>query len=130
MQRIITRYLGIDYGTVRIGLALGDSETRLAIPFTVVGGIDEVIKLIEDEEIDEIVIGAPLTLKNEEGKMRQEVERFIESIRSKKDIRINIFDERLTSKAADALEGGKKIKADRDAIAAMIILQSFLDRNL
>ena len=128
MKKLITRYLGIDYGTVRIGLALGDSEIKLAIPFMVVASVDEILKVIRDEEIDEIVIGAPLTLRSEEGKMSQEVDQFIKLIESKLNVPINIVDERLTSKAADVLEGGKKIKAERDAVAAMIILQSYLDR--
>ena len=130
MIKLITRYLGIDYGTVRIGLAIGDSETKLAMPFNVVKNIDEVVTIINDEEIEEIVIGAPLTMNNELGHMKTEVDQFIKLLESKINLPIIIIDERLSSKGADALVGNKKTKADRDAIAAMIILQTFFDRSV
>jgi putative Holliday junction resolvase len=130
MANIINRYLGIDYGTVRIGLALGDSETKIAMPFAVVGSIEEIIKIIEDEQIDELVVGSPLTMRNEAGNMKNEVDRFIKILESKTKLPIKIIDERLSSKGADALVGNKKTKADRDAIAAMIILQSYFDKQL
>ncbi|KKR19917.1 MAG: hypothetical protein UT48_C0026G0008 [Parcubacteria group bacterium GW2011_GWE2_39_37] len=124
----IKRYLGIDYGTKRIGLALGDSEMKIAMPFMVVADVDAVIKAIEDEDIDEIVIGLPITMKNEAGAMKKDVDQFIEKLKEKTSLPIIEIDERLTSKGADALVGNKKTKAERDAIAAMIILQSYLDK--
>jgi len=55
---------------------------------------------------------------------------FLEELRAEVDLPVKAFDERLSSKAADALSGDKKTKASRDAVAAMLILQSFFDRNL
>lgn len=123
------KYLGIDWGEKRIGLALGDSETKIATPFKVVGGIDEIIKIIKDEDINTAVVGVPLKMGGGE-KISDEFIRFIDLLKEKISIPIYKVDERLSSKAADALAGGKKVKAERDAIAAMLILQSYLDKLL
>lgn len=122
-------YLGIDWGEKRIGLALGDSETKIATPFKVVGGIGEIIKIIKDDKIDVIVVGEPLKMRNVKLKTQDEFLEFLSSLKKKINIPIKTIDERLTSKAADALIGGKKVKAPRDAIAAMLILQSYLDKK-
>lgn len=121
------KYLGIDWGEKRIGLALGDSETKLASPFKVVGGIEEIVNIIKDEGIDEIIIGAPLKMSNSKLRMSNEFLDFFELLKNKISIPIKKIDERLSSKAADALAGDKKTKASRDALAAMIILQTYLD---
>ena len=54
--------------------------------------------------------------------------KFVEELKNKTNISIEMMDERLSSKAADALPGDKKTKSGRDEIAAMIILQSYLDK--
>ena len=54
---------------------------------------------------------------------------FFEELKDKVDIKITLIDERLSSLAADNLPGGKKDKAERDAVAAMLILQSYLEGN-
>jgi putative Holliday junction resolvase len=121
-------YLGIDWGEKRIGLALGDSVSRLATPFKVVAGLEDVFKVIRDEEIDEIVIGAPISLGTGLAGFSRAYSDFVAELEDKAGIPINRIDERLTSKHADSLSGDKKTKAARDAIAAMIILESFFER--
>jgi putative Holliday junction resolvase len=125
-MQIITRYLGIDYGEKRIGLAMGDSESKIAIPFTVVANLAEVVKVIKEEEIDEIVIGLPLTMRSEAGLMKDEVDRFVGRLKAEVNLPIVEIDERLSSKSADKLLGGRD-KSRRDAVAAMVILQTYLD---
>jgi putative holliday junction resolvase len=122
-------YLGIDYGEKRIGLALGNDETKMASPIGVVGTIDEVFGVAKDEMVDEIVLGMPLhkTHENGKGMMQDRTREFMEKLKAELDLPIHIFDERFSSRAADALSGDKKTKAARDAVAAMLILQSFLD---
>jgi putative Holliday junction resolvase len=131
MSDKIIKYLGVDWGEKRIGLALGDSETKIASPFKVVGNIDEVVKIIKDEDIDIVVIGKPISITNPEHSGLQiankEYNNFIGKFKKQLNIPIEFIDERLTSKAADALCGDKKTKAARDAIAAMLILQAYLD---
>lgn len=126
-MNIITRYLGIDYGTQRIGLALGDSESKIAIPFKTVADLNEVAAIIKDEEVDEIVVGLPLTMNSEAGHMKEAVDKFIAELIALVGLPVKEIDERLTSKAADALLG-KRDKANRDAVAAMVILQTYLDK--
>jgi len=128
-NELIKIYLGIDWGEKRIGLALADSETKLATPFKTVWDVKEVIKLIKDEEIDVLVVGKPNSIVNYELSITNgEYNKFVADLKSKINIPVELVDERLTSKAADALAGDKKTKSSRDEIAAMIILQSYLDK--
>lgn len=121
-------YLGVDWGEKRIGLALADSETKLATPFRTVGSAEEVARAVESEQIDVVVIGKPVRIINYELEITNEkYNDFINSLKENIKVPIELADERLSSKAADALAGNKKTKASRDEIAAMIILQSYLD---
>jgi len=127
MNRLV-RYMGVDYGEKRIGLALGDSETKVAIPFKVVENINDIMKIIEEEEVDEIIIGEPLKMSGADLKLSNDFLVFLEKLKKKVNITVRTVDERLTSKAADSLGKGKKNKASRDAVAAMLILQTYLDK--
>ena len=127
MEKIVKKYLGIDWGEVRIGLALGDDENKIAVPLAVANGLDEIIEKIKKEEIDEVVVGEPLAMISSELVNKKRYSAFIGSLQDNTSLPIHTIDERLTSKAADALAGDKKTKAARDAIAAMLILQSFFD---
>lgn len=119
------KYLGIDWGEKRIGLALGDSETRLSLPFRTAASLNEVLNFLEEEKIDAIVIGAPQKMSGAAAN-NPHWQRFLVGLqKSKKEI--ILLDERLSSAAADALFGTKKEKAGRDEIAAALILQQYLD---
>jgi len=131
-------YLGIDWGEKRIGLALGDSEVKLATPFKVVSDINEVIQIIKKEDIDIVVIGLPLKMNGESKEVSSGFIKFVDLLKEKLSIPVKTIDERLTSKAADVLASDRKTtlpslklrrtKAPQDAIAAMLILQSYLDK--
>ena len=127
MVHEIKKYLGIDWGGVRIGLALGDSEAKLATPFKVVSSINDIKQAIKEEDVDAVVVGKPVKMSGDE-KLSDEFNEFVNALKSKIRIPVELVDERLSSKAADALIGGKKTKAPRDAIAAMLILQSYFDK--
>ena len=129
MENIIKKYLGVDWGEKRIGLAIGDSETKTAIPHKVVANLDDIIKIITEEDINELVIGQPIAKSGDDSNLRLDFLNFVKRIKKKSNLPIELIDERLTSKAADALPGDKKVKAPRDAIAAMLILQAYLDKN-
>lgn len=124
------KFLGIDWGEKRIGLALGDSETKIATPFCIVSSLDEVLRLIKEEEVECVVIGKPYSISNlsTDKQVSKIYSTFLKSLKEKAGVDVFTIDERLSSKAADALVGTKKTKASRDSIAAMIILQSYLDR--
>jgi len=127
MNNKTKNYLGIDWGEVRIGLALGDSEVKIATPFKTVKNIKEIMQVIGEEEINEIVLGKPLKLLGEKIKLQPEYLDFVQALKNKTNLPIKLVDERMSSKAGDALVGDKKTKASRDEIAAMLILQGYLD---
>ena len=126
----ILKFLGVDWGEKRIGLALGDSETKMALPYKVAGNLAGVLEAAQIEDIDEIIIGAPLKMRDARIGMNEQFLDFVELLKKKSGLPVRLFDERLTSQGADALIGNKKTKAPRDAVAAMLILQTYLDKNL
>lgn len=122
------KYLGIDWGEKRIGLALADEETCLALPFKTVSNLSELLEVIKEEEIDEIIMGSPKKMSGEAANNPTWLN-FVEQLKEKSGKKVNFLDERLSSLAADALSGEKKDKAERDEIAATLILQDYLDSN-
>jgi putative Holliday junction resolvase len=131
------RYLCLDPGRRRIGVAM--SETGLiATPFGVIQVHNqpqvfrEVARLVQEHEIDRLVIGLPLRLNGEEGIEANRARDFAADLQKHIDIPIDFMDERLTSVEADRLmlEAGykrEKRRANIDATAAALILQTYLD---
>lgn len=122
------KYLGIDWGGKRIGLALAESELKLALPYGTVSSLRELIQVIEKESVETLVLGKPLKLSGV-GAINSEWLNFKNEISQACQLPLVLIDERLSSKGADALIGSKKDKAGRDEIAAAIILQEYLDKN-
>ncbi len=122
------KYLGIDWGEKRIGLATADDETCIALPFKTVSNLAEVLTAVKEEEIDIIVIGSPKKMSGEAANNPLWLS-FVSELKARSGKPVNFLDERLSSLAADALSGEDKEKAERDEIAATIILQDYLDSN-
>jgi putative Holliday junction resolvase len=130
------RYLGIDHGTSYIGLALGDDESYLALPFDTIAEKDEdqqlkqVEAIVLEEGIDVVVIGLPLTMSGGSSEQTGRTISFITELSGKLSIPVKQEDERLTSKMGTALKnefpGGKY---DDHALAATAILQTFLQKK-
>ena len=120
-------YLAIDYGSKKIGLAKAAVELKIATPFKILQNSPRVFadlrQIIKQEEIDELVVGYPLTLKGETGKQAQAVEKFIKKM-SIFNLPISRQDERFSSRGAVGSKFGN------DASAAALILQSYLDVSL
>ena len=127
MEKIFN-FLGIDWGEKRIGIATGDSETCLALPYKTVSTLSDLKKIIEEEKTDVIVLGSPIKMSGAEANNPAWLQ-FLDKLKKETDCLIEVFDERLSSKAADALFGNKSDKAGRDEIAASIILQNYLEKN-
>ena len=123
----IKNYLGIDWGEKRIGLATGDSEVKLALPLKTVGNLAEVLSILSEEETDIIVLGSPKKMSGEAANNPLWLN-FYEQLKERSGRTIILVDERLSSLAADALEGNSDEKAERDEIAATLILQDYLDK--
>ncbi len=119
------KYLGIDYGLRKIGLATGELESSFAVPFGVIERTEDVIerllKLCQEEGIDAVVVGMP---ERVQGEVTQQ---FIDQLTSRTDLPIHVVGEAYTSVAGESLRREEGSGVEEDALAAMIILQEFFD---
>ena len=134
------RIIGIDYGDSRSGVAVSDENGRLAFDICVVDAtlgrkhaVTELIKIIEKYSADTLVVGLPTNMNGTRGDRVVKTEKFTKALKEvAPDLTIVFEDERLTTKYADRLmlESGKhqKQKGVSDKLAAMIILQGYLDK--
>jgi putative Holliday junction resolvase len=131
------RVLGLDVGDKRIGVAISDPLGITAQPLGVIDaerGMEELKELMPKHEIELIVVGHPLTLKGERGERARSVEEFARNLESATGVPFTLVDERLSTKAAERImrEMGRKPSREKgrvDELAAVIILQSYLDRK-
>ncbi|MHC4083859.1 MAG: Holliday junction resolvase RuvX [Planctomycetota bacterium] len=132
------RYLAIDYGNKRTGLAICDAEETIASPLTVIHGQKELLKEIKDiveaERVEAIVLGLPLNMDDSQGPQAKLVFKFADQLKANVDIPIHFQDERLSTfgaeekiAAADFTRGKKKKRLD--AVAAAEILDAFLEQK-
>ncbi|MFA5688931.1 MAG: Holliday junction resolvase RuvX [Kiritimatiellales bacterium] len=130
------RVLGIDYGDVRIGIALSDETAFLASSFCMIKNsctaLDEIAALIAEHAVEKIVIGLPRNMDGSYGPATEKVRAFIEKLKEKILIPVFEWDERLSTVSAhnalrEAGLDGKRRKEVVDKIAAQIILQNWLD---
>ncbi|MCX6798381.1 MAG: Holliday junction resolvase RuvX, partial [Candidatus Falkowbacteria bacterium] len=98
---------------------MADEETSLALPYKTVANLNEVLFEIINEDIDLVVIGSPKKMSGEEAN-NKEWENFVSQLKEKSGVEVELLDERLSSLAADALDGEDKDKAGRDEIAATL----------
>ncbi len=135
----MTRWAGIDYGERRIGLALGDPGETIASPATTLSGTGTasgnaraVLRWAADNQVGGLVIGLPLNMDGSVGPQAKLTQDFAEQTRREGNLPVEFWDERLSSFQADELMRSAglthaKRKKLRDALAAQVILQSFLD---
>jgi putative Holliday junction resolvase len=133
-------YLGIDYGTKRIGLAWAD-ELGIALPIGAVPGVDDqsyldrIADLIEAKEVNELIVGYPIHMDGTVGVRAKEVDVFIATLEKSFAMPVHRVDERLTSLAAEeslGVQSKKKKKRNLgkiDASAAGIILRDFIENR-
>ncbi|HQR41437.1 MAG TPA: Holliday junction resolvase RuvX [Gemmatales bacterium] len=132
--------LGIDFGTVRIGLALSDRNQTIAAPFqlyerkTVAEDAAYFQKLVQQEKVVGIVLGLPVHLSGDESKKSKQVKEFANWLRKHLSVPIAFCDERFTSVfawdqlKADGLKASQRRK-QLDKVAAQMILQHYLDEQ-
>jgi len=132
--------LGLDIGDKRIGVALSDSESILASPFTIIErsgerqDIEAIINIINEHQVKQIVVGLPRSMNGSIGRQAEKVKAFVQRLCSHTEIPVEFRDERLTTVSArrlmQAAQSKKtKRKARDDAVAAAIILQGYLDET-
>jgi putative Holliday junction resolvase len=122
------KVLALDYGSARTGVAVSDPTGTVARPLGVVeraaseDGIARLVDLAREEDVERIVVGLPITLRGEHGAQAEETDRFVELLRAAVDLPVESFDERFTTKLAEAGE----TRAEQDAVAAAHLLSSYL----
>lgn len=120
------KYLGIDWGEKRIGLAISEEDVSLALPYCTVNNLAEILEIIQAEEIGTIVLGAPYKMGGKE-ELDLRWQKFKNDLELKTNLPIVVVDERLSSKEADSLKGLGKRQYARDEIAAALVLQNYLE---
>lgn len=131
----MTRYLGIDYGTKRVGLAISDGLGMTARPLEVVPTADvagRVKALVSEYHVEGLVVGLPRALRGHEGASEEGARELGDSLAAEVGLPVEYVDERFTSRMAEGalLDSGMKRRARRDRVdkvAAAIILQDYLD---
>lgn len=134
------KVLSVDYGDVRTGIAISDVRGMLASPLCVIEQsyqpklVDRIVQIVEENKIKKIVIGLPRNMDGSYGYRCDECRLLGDAIAEKIDVDIFYEDERLTTVMAhnvlsDNNVRGKKRKQTVDAVSAVMILQSFLDKN-
>lgn len=132
------RLLGVDYGSVRIGLSISDPERRLASPLAVYerrGHERDTLyfrSLVSAEGIKAIVVGLPVHTDGREGQKAAEARAFGAWLAESTELPVTFWDERFSTVEAESAlwQAGlthKKRKARRDRVAAQILLQAYLD---
>jgi putative Holliday junction resolvase len=144
------RILGLDVGERRIGVAAADSETRVALPVGVVersepaADATAIGRLMEEQKAEALVLGLPISLNGSLGPQAQAVRAFGDELSARLGLPVEYWDERLStveakhrlapppgrkSKGGRSTRGGRAPRGRLDAVAAAIILQSYLDRR-
>jgi putative Holliday junction resolvase len=124
----VTRVLALDHGAARCGCAISDPSGTLATPLPAVArpdspaGLEELTRLIRDNGAERVVVGLPLTLGGEEGSQAAAARAFAGRLRQASGVRVELHDERLTTRQAERTGGS----ADEDSRAAAHLLESWL----
>ncbi len=124
------RYMGIDYGSKRVGIALSDESRKFALPHSVIKNspklVDDLNTIICQNDVWVVVMGESKNFKGEENEIMKAVHAFKEKIENVLGKTVIFEPEFLTSHAAQRFQGKNEM---HDASAAALILQSYLDRN-
>jgi putative Holliday junction resolvase len=133
------RVLGVDVGTVRVGLALSDPTGTLASPLETLrraknhADLDRLAALVVEHEVTEVVVGEPVHLSGASGASAEDARNYAQELADRiPDVPVNLIDERLSTvtAASHLREGGIDSRKQRpviDQAAAVVILQQFLD---
>lgn len=131
------KYLAIDFGDRRTGLAISDFDKQVAFPREVIdfksirGLITQIKKLCDEEQVVKIIVGLPVEMNGSVGERFLKTQKFGDQLKKAIDIPVEYFDERLTTKQSirKLHEQGIKAKGQkglRDMVSAQIILEAYL----
>lgn len=129
------RYLGIDYGTKKAGLALSDEAGNMGFPHAVLpvtpAFLDEIVALIKDKEVGVVVIGESRDFSGAENPIAASARALADAIRERTGLPVEYEPEMLTTQEARRFPDGTRMggSPDVDSSAAALILTSYLERN-
>jgi len=124
----MARVLALDHGSARCGCAISDPSGTLATPLPAVErpdtkkGLQRLVRLVEDQGAERVVVGLPLTLRGEEGEQAGRARAFAEALERRLSVPVDLHDERLTTRLAERTGGTE----DADSRAAAHLLESYL----
>jgi putative holliday junction resolvase len=124
----VVRVLALDHGSARCGCAISDPSGTLATPLGAIErpdtkkGLGAVVRLIEDQGAERVVVGLPLTLKGDEGEQAAAARAFAQRLERRLRVPVELHDERLTTRLAERTGGSE----DADSRAAAHLLESYL----
>ena len=122
------KVMALDFGNARTGVAVSDPTGVIARPLCVVeraaseDGLAELVRLVSDEQPEQVVVGHPLTLRGERGQQARITEDFAASLRERLEVPVILFDERFTTDLAQQTPS----ETAEDARAAAHLLSSYL----
>jgi putative Holliday junction resolvase len=123
------KFLGIDYGSKRIGLATADTESGMAFPRSVIKNDDEMIKTLKEikqkENIEKIILGESKNLDGKDNDITEDIRKFKAVLEAELDVEVIFQPEFYSTYQASRIQGDSGMI---DASAAAIILQSYVDR--
>jgi putative Holliday junction resolvase len=134
------RVLAVDYGTVRLGLAISDAGQQFASPYqnytrvSTVRDLQYLRRVIQQEQVTQIVVGLPVHLDGRESEKSSEARRFAAWLERETGLPVTLYDERFSSVEAEThLLAGKlsrkRRKARRDMLAAQVLLAAYLESD-
>jgi putative Holliday junction resolvase len=132
------KYLGVDFGTKRIGLAVSDEGGQLAFPLTTVKAgpdtLGSIVEIVNREWVEKIIIGESTNLDGTPNKVQEAIEKFKKDLEGITGLPVEYQSEMFSSAQAArqfAPDGSRKTNPSQDkldAAAAALILQSYLDK--
>ncbi|MEI7886681.1 MAG: Holliday junction resolvase RuvX [Actinomycetes bacterium] len=135
------RALGLDLGSVRIGVALSNTEGTLAVPYQVIhrskdrnGDHEQIARLVSETEAERVVVGLPYSLDGSLGPAARRALAEVKLLRKVISVDIETYDERFTTVTADRSLREMNLSASArrkmvDSVAASVILQAWLDHR-
>lgn len=136
----MSKIMAVDYGSKRVGVALADSTLKIGVPYGCIQldetrtPIAEISAIVSTEQVERIVVGKPIMMDGTDGAMVARVENFADELQSVAKVPVVLWDERLSSNQAERLfrgeargrAGKRRKRGDIDAMAATIILESYI----
>jgi putative Holliday junction resolvase len=124
----MSRVLALDFGEARCGCAISDPTGTLATPLEAVErpdtrrGLQRIVQLVDDREVERVVVGLPLSLSGEEGPQAVRTREWAARLAARLTVPVDLHDERLTTRQAERVGG----RADEDSRAAAHLLEAYL----